>query len=67
MYKTGYKLYDDKNGGLPTTGVMLLAGATSSGKSVLSMNLMRQLHELNSIDVLKVTLEMTAEQEMNRI
>ena len=46
---------------------MLLAGATSSGKSVLSMNLLKQMHELNSIDVLKITLEMTAEQEMNRI
>lgn len=67
LYKTGYKMYDDANGGLPTTGVVLLAGATSSGKSVLSMNLMKQMHELNAISVLKITLEMTAEQEMNRI
>lgn len=67
LYKTGYSEYDNKNGGFPTTGVVLLAGATSSGKSVLSMNLLRQMHELNAISVLKITLEMTAEQEMNRI
>lgn len=67
LYKTGYKQFDDTNGGLPTSGVMLMAGATSSGKSVLSMNLLRNIHELNAVDTLKITLEMTAEQEMNRI
>ena len=67
MYKTGYKTYDDKNGGWPTTGVILLAGSTSGGKSVLSMNLADRISKLNRIHTLKVTLEMTAEQEMNRM
>lgn len=67
MYKTGYKAYDDKNGGWPTTGVVLLAGSTSGGKSVMSMNLADRISRLNQIHCLKVTLEMTAEQEMNRM
>ncbi|AQT28488.1 putative replicative DNA helicase [Erwinia phage vB_EamM_Yoloswag] len=67
MYKTGFKVYDTKNGGWPTTGVVLLAGSTSGGKSVMSMNLADNIAQLNSIHCLKVTLEMTAEQEMNRM
>ena len=67
MYKTGYKTYDDKNGGWPTTGVILLAGSTSGGKSVLSMNIADRMARMNGIHTLKITLEMTAEQEMNRM
>lgn len=67
LYKTGYNLYDTKNGGLPTSGVVLLAGSTSGGKSVLANNLGSNLACLNNIHVLKATLEMTAEQEMNRM
>lgn len=66
MLKTGFKTYDKRNGGLPTTGVLLLAGTTSGGKSVISQNLMDNIVNLNSKAGLKVTLEMTAEQEMNR-
>ncbi|ARW58641.1 DnaB-like replicative helicase [Erwinia phage vB_EamM_Y3] len=67
MYKTGFKSYDDKNGGWPTTGVVLLAGSTSGGKSVLSMNVADNMANINGIHCLKVTLEMTAEQEMKRM
>lgn len=67
MYKTGYRTYDDKNGGWPTTGVVLLAGSTSGGKSVMSMNIADRMSRLNNIHTLKITLEMTAEQEMNRM
>lgn len=68
MYKTGFIEYDEKNGGLPTTGVMLLAGTTSGGKSVLANNLLSNLTLNNKgIHGVKVTLEMTAEQETNRI
>lgn len=67
MYKTGFKTYDNKNGGWPTTGVVLLAGSTSGGKSVISMNLADAMAKVNGIHCLKVTLEMTAEQEMKRM
>lgn len=67
MYKTGFNVYDKKNGGWPTTGVVLLAGSTSGGKSVISMNIADRMSKLNGIHCLKVTLEMTAEQEMKRM
>ncbi len=67
MYKTGFKAYDKRNGGWPTTGVVLLAGSTSGGKSVISMNIADAMAKLNGIHCLKVTLEMTAEQEMKRM
>lgn len=67
MYKTGFTSYDKKNGGWPTTGVVLLAGSTSGGKSVLSMNIADRMAKINGIHCLKVTLEMTAEQEMKRM
>ena len=67
MYKTGFTSYDKKNGGWPTTGVVLLAGSTSGGKSVLSMNIADRMAKMNGIHCLKVTLEMTAEQEMKRM
>lgn len=66
ILKTGFKTYDKRNGGLPTTGVLLLAGTTSGGKSIISQNLMDNLVNINGKSGLKVTLEMTAEQEMNR-
>lgn len=67
MYKTGFDSYDKRNGGWPTTGVVLLAGSTSGGKSVISMNVADAMASINGIHCLKVTLEMTAEQEMKRM
>lgn len=68
MYLTGYTEYDKRNGGLPTTGVMILAGTTSGGKSVLATNLEYNLTTLNhGLTAIKITLEMTAEQETNRV
>lgn len=66
LYKTGFKEYDDRNGGIPTSGVMLLAGSTSGGKSIISQNLADQLAQINALKVLTVTLEMSDEQHVNR-
>lgn len=66
MYKTGISDYDDKNGGLPASGVVLLAGTTSSGKSTVSMNLAIDMALLNGIRVDRITLEMTREAEIKR-
>lgn len=67
LYKTGYKAYDDRNAGLPTSGVMILGASTSGGKSVTSMNLAHRMAMINGVHCLKITLEMTEEQEMNRM
>ena len=68
LYKTGFAQYDERNGGLPTQGVMIMAATTSGGKSAVSMNLEKNLAELNSgMNACKVTLEMSEEQEMKRI
>ncbi len=67
LYKTGFKDFDDKNGGLPSEGVMLLAATTSGGKSALRMNLCRNLYHINMVDVLTVSLEMNAKKEARRL
>lgn len=68
LYKTGFKEYDERNGGLPTTGVMIMAATTSGGKSAVSMNLEKNLAILNpNMSATKVTLEMSEEQEGKRV
>lgn len=67
LYKTGYKEFDDKNGGLPSEGVFLMAATTSGGKSALRMNLMKNMYLLNAIDVATVSLEMNAKKETRRL
>ena len=58
LLKTGYKEVDDKNGGVPSEGVMLLAATTSGGKSTLLMNLLMNMYKINKISVANVSLEM---------
>jgi replicative DNA helicase len=67
MYKTGFKDFDNHSGGLPTEGVMLIAATTSGGKSVTSTNLLSNINELNKVNTVRITLEMSIEQEANRI
>lgn len=66
LYKTGFREYDDRNGGFPTEGVILLAGTTSGGKSVLLQNLLKQMYFLNKISVMNVSLEMQEHKLLNR-
>lgn len=67
MYKTGYTDFDTHSGGLPTAGVMIIAATTSGGKSVTSTNLLSNLNNLNDISTVRITLEMSIEQEANRL
>lgn len=67
LLKTGFTEYDERNGGLPSEGVMLLASTTSGGKSVTRMNLMTNLYKLNKISVGTVSLEMNAKKETRRL
>lgn len=67
LLKTGFKEFDEKNGGLPDEGVMLLAATTSGGKSVTRMNLMKNMYHINKVDVATVSLEMNAKKETRRL
>lgn len=67
LLKTGFNEYDTKNGGLPSVGVFIMASTTSGGKSVTRMNLCKNIYELNQIDVLTVSLEMSDVKETRRL
>jgi hypothetical protein len=67
LYKTGYTEFDNRNGGVPTEGVWILAGTTSGGKSVLRMNLCDYMYRNNNLDVLTVSMEMNEEKEYRRL
>ena len=65
--KTGFSEFDDKSGGLPTEGVLLLAATTSGGKSALRMNLMNNIFTLNQVSVATVSLEQNEVKETARM
>jgi replicative DNA helicase len=65
--KTGYTEYDNRNGGLPESGVMIIASTTSGGKSALAMNLGVSLYEKSKRSVLRISLEMDDTQETRRL
>ena len=67
LYKTGFTEYDEKSGGLPSDGVMLLAGTTSGGKSVILKNLLTNIYKLNKVDVCNVSLEMSDKKQTRRL
>lgn len=58
LYKTGFTEFDEKNGGLPTSGVLLLAATTSGGKSTVLMNMLTNMYLLNKVSVANFSLEM---------
>ncbi len=66
LLKTGMKEFDERNGGLPSEGVLLMASTTSGGKSVTRMNLVSNIYKLNKVDVATVSLEMNAVKETRR-
>lgn len=67
LLKSGFTEFDERNGGLPSEGVMLLAATTSGGKSVTRMNMMANIYKLNSVSVGTVSLEMNAKKETRRL
>lgn len=67
MIKTGFSKYDDRNGGLPEEGVMIIAATTSGGKSTVLMNLLVNLYLLSKKRVGRISLEMGDKQEMQRL
>lgn len=71
LIKTGFTEYDERNGGLPTEGVVILAGTVSGGKSVLLLNLCKNMYLSSSKEkprhICRVSFEMGEEQETTRL
>lgn len=71
LIKCGFTVYDERNGGLPEEGVMILAATTSGGKSTLLMQLCKNLYDLSTAKaprtICRVSLEMGRKQEMKRL
>lgn len=65
--KTGYTEYDKVNGGFPESGVVILAATTSGGKSTVAMNICRHMFMVNNLSTFRITLEMQAIQETQRL
>lgn len=65
--KTGFIEYDNRNGGFPEEGVVILSATTSGGKSVVAMNLQYNLYMLQNKSTVRVSLEMGDEQETQRL
>lgn len=66
LLKTGFLEFDNRNGGLPAEGVFLIAATTSGGKSAMRMNLLKNMHKINKIDVVTVSFEMNEKKETRR-
>jgi replicative DNA helicase len=58
LLKVGFKEIDEKNGGIPAEGVMILASTTSGGKSTMLMNMLMNIYRLNKVSCSNVSLEM---------
>lgn len=67
LIKTGLKDIDEKNGGVPGEGVLILAATTSGGKSTFLMNLLTNMYKLNKISVANVSLEMNEKKITRRL
>lgn len=67
LLPTGFRDYDNINGGLPEEGVFLLAATTSGGKSAVLLNILIQLYRNLNKSVCRVSLEMGDEQELSRL
>ncbi len=67
LLKTGFVEFDTRTGGMPSEGVLLLAGTTSGGKSTLRMNLLKNMYRLNKTDVATVSFEMNDKKESRRL
>lgn len=67
LIKTGLKDIDEKNGGVPSEGVLILAATTSGGKSTFLMNLLTNMYRLNKISVANVSLEMNEKKITRRL
>ncbi len=66
MLKTGFDEFDTRNGGLPAEGVHIVAATTSGGKSVMGMNLAKNMYKINKVSVATCSLEMNDKKQTRR-
>lgn len=66
MVPTGYKDFDDTNGGILMGSLFILAANTGGGKSTMAINLAHNM-TMSGHDVCVVPLEMTEEQMLARL
>jgi hypothetical protein len=67
LYTTGFSEYDSRNGGFSREGLVILAGTTSGGKSVLANMLLKHIYLTHNVSTIKVTMEMSEFQETRRL
>lgn len=67
LFKTGFKEIDERNGGVPSEGVLVLAATTSGGKSTLLMNLLMNMYKINKVSCANVSLEMNEKKVARRM
>jgi replicative DNA helicase len=67
LYLTGIKEFDEKTGGFPTEGVVMLIATTGGGKSIMRNTLSANMYKLNKIDVVSFSFEMDKIQEVHRL
>lgn len=67
LLATGFRDYDNVNGGIPEEGVFLLAATTSGGKSTVLLNLLNYFFYHLNKSVFRVSLEMGDDQELTRM
>lgn len=64
---TGYRAFDDVNGGLLLGSLFVIGASTGGGKTALACNLLRNITEFGAEDTCLVSLEMSAVQCTDRL
>lgn len=64
---TGWRGFDDRNGGILHGSLVLLAANTGGGKTAVAANLLRNITEFAGEDTVLVSLEMSAGQMNDRL
>jgi replicative DNA helicase len=64
---TGFKAFDSRSGGFPSSGVVMLAATTSGGKSTMRMLIMKYMYLVNNLNVCTVSMEQNSTKEHTRL
>lgn len=67
LYATGFKNFDSIAGGYQRGDMVMLAGSTGGGKSILAMNMAMNFYRKYEEDVAIISLELTEEQYLARM
>lgn len=67
LVKTGFQMFDEKNGGLPKKGVAVLASNTGGGKTVMGLQLLKNIYLMSRKDTCLASFEMDKEEMYGRL